>query len=244
MTARAGEIELPTALVEIGLALLIGVERARVVGDLDVERLAARGKGHVGGQRRHLVLDIGVGFFAVGLAAPIERELQRDDLSSLLVEIGIVLANADAAVREAIGIGLAVLERRREHLLALLERELVGRKLLLRHPLLAQVRIHRIGAVGEVVQLYIREPAGEEVAERLELGFRIDGVGGRRTLHGGDAQQRRRERNPAQRPLPFVASARPHHPIFATNESEAPLLSIQLTFRSSPLLAPLKLNLR
>src|SRR6202171_6480706 len=42
MAGRAGEIELSSPRIEIALAVLVGLERARIVGDLDVERLAAR----------------------------------------------------------------------------------------------------------------------------------------------------------------------------------------------------------
>src|SRR5213080_468216 len=107
----AGEIELAAPRVEIFLAVLVGRERAGVVRDLDIHRLAARGEGHISGQRRHFVLHIGIWRFAIGLAAAVQCELQRDDLAFLLVEVRIVLANADAAIREAIGIALAVLER-------------------------------------------------------------------------------------------------------------------------------------
>ena len=158
----------------------IGLERARIVRDLDVERLAARGERHIGGQRRHLVLHIGERRLAIGLAAAVQRQLQRDDLAFLLVEIGIVLADADALVREAVGVALAVLERLREHLLARVERELVRRELLLLFPLPVHVLVHRIGAVDEVLQLHLGEFVGEEFLERLGVGRRIDAVGGRR----------------------------------------------------------------
>src|SRR5262245_16527863 len=111
MAGGAGEVELAAAGVKIFLALLVSGKRARIVRDLDVHRLAARGERHVGRQRRHLVPDIGVGRLAIGLAASVERKLQRNDLAFLFVEVGIVLADADALVREAVLIGLAVLER-------------------------------------------------------------------------------------------------------------------------------------
>src|ERR1700685_2815113 len=44
----AGEIELAAPRIEIFFALLVGRERARVVRDLDVERLSARRERHIG----------------------------------------------------------------------------------------------------------------------------------------------------------------------------------------------------
>ncbi len=189
MAGGAGEVELAAAGVEILLALLVGLKRARIVRDRDVHRLAARGERHVGGERRHVVLHIGERRLAIGFAAAIKRELERDDLAFLLVEIGIVLADADALVREAVGIGLAVLERRREHFLAGFERELVGRKLLLLLPLLVQVLVHRIGTVDEILQLQLGEFGGEELLECRLVGGGIDAVD----------SARRRERKPAER---------------------------------------------
>src|SRR5437868_1994931 len=122
MAGGAGEIELPAPRIEIFLALLISLERARIVGNLDVKRLAARGESHIGGQRGHLVFDIREWKFAIGLTAAIQRQLQGYDLAFPLVEIRIVLADADALIGKAIAVGLAVLERRRKHLLAGLER--------------------------------------------------------------------------------------------------------------------------
>src|SRR5437763_465059 len=49
MTARAGEIELPAPRIEIAFAVLIGFERTRVIGDFDVERLAAGRERHISG---------------------------------------------------------------------------------------------------------------------------------------------------------------------------------------------------
>src|SRR5215212_2115459 len=106
MAGGAGEVELAAPRVEIFLAVLVGRERARIVRDLDVHRLAARGEGHVAGQRRHFVPDIGERWLAIGLAAAVQRQLKRDDLAFLLVEVRIVLANADAFVREAVLVAL------------------------------------------------------------------------------------------------------------------------------------------
>src|ERR1700733_10247346 len=108
----AGEIELAAPRIKIFLALLVGRKRARVVWDLDVERLSARREGHVGGQRRHLVLDVGIRLLAIGFPTTIERQLERDHLAGLVVKIRIILPDADALFGEAIAVGLAVLERR------------------------------------------------------------------------------------------------------------------------------------
>lgn len=194
MTARAGEIQLAAPCVEIALAVLEGLERAGIIGNPDVHRLAARGEGHVGGQRGHLVLHIGVGRLAIGLAATVERELQGDDLAFFRVEIGIVLANADAAIREAIGVGFAVLERCRKHLLAGIERELVGRKLFLLLPLPLHVLVHGIRTVDEILVLHIWKFPEEEILERLCVGGRVDLVGGAHARRG----ERDRDKGGAQ----------------------------------------------
>src|SRR5262245_19596037 len=233
----AGEVELAAAGVEIFLALLVGRQRARMVRNLDIHRLAARGEGHVGRQRRHLVTHIGVGRLAIGLAALIEREFERDHLALLLVEVRIILANADALVREAVFVGLAVLERLGEHLLAGLDRELVRRELLLLHPLLVQALVHRIGTVDEIFRLQLGELFVKELLERLAVRYRIDLVGGSRGRR--ESQRAQRQRGQARK----YRTAQLHHPIFAVVESVAPLLSIQLTLSSSPFLPPLKANL-
>src|SRR3977135_2047971 len=110
VTGCAGEIELSPPGIEIALAVLIGLERARIVRDFDVERLAARCERHIGSERGHFVFHIGEGRFAVDLAAAVQRQFERNDLAFLLVEVWIVLSDADALVREAIGVALAVLE--------------------------------------------------------------------------------------------------------------------------------------
>ena len=92
---------------------------------------------------------------AIGLAAAIERELERDDLAGFFVEIRKILADADALIGKAIAIVLAVLERRCEHVLAFVDGEIVGRKVLDRYPLLAQIGVHRIGAVDKIVQRHV-----------------------------------------------------------------------------------------
>src|SRR5580692_11552109 len=125
----AGEIELAAARIKIFLALLVGRKRPRIVRDLDVERLSARGERHIGRQRRHLVLDVGKRLLAVRLAASIKRQLERDHLAGLVVEVWIILADADALVGKAIAVGLAVLERRRKHLLAAVDGKIVRRKI-------------------------------------------------------------------------------------------------------------------
>src|SRR3569833_1055354 len=47
VAARAGEIELSSPRIEIALAVLKCLERARIVGDLDIERLAAGRERHI-----------------------------------------------------------------------------------------------------------------------------------------------------------------------------------------------------
>ena len=201
MAACAGEIELAAPRVEIFLAVLIGRQCARIVRDLDVEWFAARGERHIGGQRRHLVLDVGVRLFAVGLAATVERKLERDDFAAIGVEIRVVLADADALVLEAVAVGLAVLERGGEHLLAAIDGKIVGREVVDRLPLLAQVGVHRIRPVDEIVQRHVRKFLGEVVAKRLELGGRIHGVGrGSRPRADGE-QDRDHNWNCAQHPF-------------------------------------------
>src|ERR1700712_4081693 len=110
VAGRAGEIELAAPCVEVFLALLIGLQRAGIVGDLDVEWFSARRERHVGGERRHLVPHIGERRLAIGLAALVQRQFKRDDLALLGVESGIVLAHAYALVRKTVGVALAVLE--------------------------------------------------------------------------------------------------------------------------------------
>src|SRR5262249_54456402 len=108
VTTRAREIELSAPRVEIFLPLAKGRERARIVGDLDVEALAARRERHIGGERRHVVLDVVERLFAILLTALVERELECDHLARLRIEHRIVLADADALVGEAVAISLAV----------------------------------------------------------------------------------------------------------------------------------------
>src|SRR2546430_14166131 len=50
MAGGAREIELSAPRIEIFLALLVSLERARIVRNLDIKRLAARGERHIGGQ--------------------------------------------------------------------------------------------------------------------------------------------------------------------------------------------------
>src|SRR6202011_2909601 len=125
VTGRAGEIELSAPCVEIALAVLVGLERARIVGNLDLERLAAGCKRHLGGPGCPFVFPARKERLAIGLAAAVQRQFERNDLAFLLVEIGIVLADADALVRKAIRVALAVPERLGEHLLAHVEREFI-----------------------------------------------------------------------------------------------------------------------
>src|SRR6202012_5819818 len=133
---------------------------------------------------------------------------------------GIVLADADALVRETIRIGLAVLERRRKHLLAGLDRELIGRKLLLLLPLLVQALVHRIGPVHEVLALHLGKLLDEVILERLLVGRGI-------WLVLGECRRQQREREYRSEREGFH-----DHAIFAVVESEAPLLSLQLIFKS------------
>src|SRR6202022_4053192 len=49
----AGKIELSAPRIEIALAALVGLERARIVWDFDAKRLAAGCECHVGGTRGH-----------------------------------------------------------------------------------------------------------------------------------------------------------------------------------------------
>jgi hypothetical protein len=56
---------------------------------------------------------------------------------------------------EAVFVGLAVLERLGEHLLARLDREFVRRELLLLHPLPVQALVHRIRPVDEIFRLQL-----------------------------------------------------------------------------------------
>src|ERR1700736_2762594 len=51
VTGCAGKVELSPPGIEIALAVLVGLERARIVRDFDVKRLAARCERHIGGQR-------------------------------------------------------------------------------------------------------------------------------------------------------------------------------------------------
>src|SRR5262249_31797273 len=110
-------------------------------------------------------------------------------------------------------------------------------------PLLAQARVHRIRPVDEILQRHLRETLGEIFAERLELGLRI-GVGGQQRRHRA-RDKSDRDDNVAQhfnppRPFGLIES----YWILASSESDAPLLSTQLTLMSSPALPPLKLNFR
>src|SRR3984957_18815883 len=111
VAGSAGEIELAAPRIKILGALFVGHKRARIVRDLDVERFSARGVGHIRRQRRHLVLDVGIRLLAIGFPTTIKRQLERDHLTGFLVEIRIVLADADALVGKTIAVGLAVLER-------------------------------------------------------------------------------------------------------------------------------------
>ena len=173
VAARTGEVELAAAGVEVLLAVIVGGERARVVRDLDVHRLAARGEGHVGGDRRHIVLLVVVRLLAVLGQTLIDRHLEGDDLARLGVEVGIVLTDADALVREAIGERLAVLELLGEQGLALVDRDFVRRELLDRLPLLAESLVHGIRAIDEIVQRYLRKGFRKMLAESLEVRLRI-----------------------------------------------------------------------
>ena len=142
MAGGAGEIELAAPRVEILLAVLVGLERAWIGRDFDVERLAARGERHIGGQRGHFIAYIGEGRFTIRFATLVQRQFKRDDFAFFRIEIGIVLTNADTLVRKTIGVALSVPEWLREQILAHVERELIGRELLFLLPLPAHVLIH------------------------------------------------------------------------------------------------------
>ena len=94
-------------------------------------------------------------------------------------------------IGKAIAVGLAVLERRRKHLLAGLEREFVRRELFLLFPLPVQILIHRIRTVGEILRLQLGEFVGEELLERLGIGHRVRRVGGDRRLRCQRRQHKR-----------------------------------------------------
>ena len=95
-----------------------------------------------------------------------------------------------------------------------------------------------IGTVDEILVLHGREFLEEEVLERFRIGNGIDLVGRDHARRGeGERDERGAQRTKQER------EAGIHHEIFAVVVSDPPLLSVQETLRSSPFLAPLKLNL-
>src|SRR5581483_6024919 len=97
MAGSAGKIQLSAPRVEIALAVLVSCQRAGIIGNADVEWLTAGGKGHIGGQRRHLIPGIGERCLAIGFAALVQRELKRNDFAALFIELRIGLPDADSA---------------------------------------------------------------------------------------------------------------------------------------------------
>jgi hypothetical protein len=91
-----------------------------------------------------------------------------------------------------------------EHLLALVDGELIRREFVDRLPLLAQAFVHRIGAVDEIVERHFGKALGEIFAECLEVRLRVDRiVCEQRLRRAGDEDDREKEFAQHLEILPF-----------------------------------------
>ena len=81
-------------------------------------------------------------------------------------------------IEKTIRIMFAVRERLGEQFLAGLKRKFVRRKLFFLLPLPAHVFVQRVRAVGEIVELHVREFVDEVTAEGSRLSGRVHAVGG------------------------------------------------------------------
>src|SRR5690606_34593389 len=122
--------------------------------------------------RRHVASPQPQGLLAVGLAAAIDRQLERDDFALLGVEVRIVLANTNSTVFEALGVSSAIGKWRFKQALAVLHGEVVRRKILQRLPLCPTVGIQRIGAVGVILDRHVGKALLIVTDERLPVVLR------------------------------------------------------------------------
>ena len=222
MARRAGDAELAFPRIEEFLAALIGGQRARIVRNGDRERLAARGFGHDGSQRRHHARHRIERLFAILHAAAIDRAFQRLDLTGLGDEARIGLPDALALVVKTIGVVLAVGEWLLPFGMAFVERQFVGRKLHDFLPLLAHLRVDRIRAIAEILLRHLGEFGEEESLQSFAIRFRVDLSSA--AFAGAAAEQQSANNIPGERKS--VAQAGLDHARFTVKVSVLPRLQI------------------
>jgi hypothetical protein len=98
---------------------LVGCQRTWIVRNLDVDNLATRGIGHVGGNVGDCTFCPSQSLLSVSVAAFVDRKFQRYDFTAIGIEKGIILADADAVILETAGVGVTVgeggIERRKKN---------------------------------------------------------------------------------------------------------------------------------